>query len=61
MYLTNFKIFYIYSVVTGSTFISYCVASGTSMAHLPTAELNARHEAAKSDILSEWHKMQGAA
>ena len=30
------------------------------MAHFPQAELNARHEAAKSDILSEWQSIQGA-
>ena len=30
------------------------------MAHLPQAELDARHAAAKQDILSVWQTMQGA-
>ena len=30
------------------------------MAHLPKAELDARHEAVKTDILSVWQSMQGA-
>ena len=30
------------------------------MAHLPSAEIAARREAAKEDILSVWNTMQGA-